>query len=114
MEPAATLADHLRAAAARWPQGLAMRTDTRQWTFAEWQAEVEALATTIAPSSRPLIAAGSSLDLARHAAACSLKKRPFFPVDRERAPAAKVSHARSCSAPPTSTPQRRPPTRIWR
>ena len=87
MEPAATLADHLRAAAARWPQGLAMRTDTRQWTFAEWQAEVEALATTIAPSSQPLIAAGSSLDLARHAAACSLKNRPFFPVDREHAPA---------------------------
>jgi O-succinylbenzoic acid--CoA ligase len=45
-------------------------------------AEVAALAATIDASRHPLIATGSSLDLARYAFACALKNRPFQPVDR--------------------------------
>ena len=51
----------------------------RQWTFQAWLAEVAALAATIDASRHPLIASGSSLDLARYAFACSLKNRPFQP-----------------------------------
>jgi O-succinylbenzoic acid--CoA ligase len=59
-----------------------MRTAERQWTFRRWLAEVAALAETIETSRRPLNVSGTSLDLARHAFACSLKNRPFQPVDR--------------------------------
>ncbi len=59
-----------------------MRTADRQWTYRQWLGEVAALAETIATSRRPLIASGAGLDLARNAFACSLKNRPFQPVDR--------------------------------
>jgi O-succinylbenzoic acid--CoA ligase len=85
MKPAATLADHLAAAATRWPQRLAVRAAEQQWTFAEWQAAVAVLAATIAPAREPLVVAGNSLELARYAYACSSQKRPFLPVDRNHA-----------------------------
>ena len=59
-----------------------MRTTDRQWTYRQWLAEVAALAETVDTSRRPLNVSGTSLDLARHAFACSLKNRPFEPVDR--------------------------------
>ncbi|MGV0951879.1 MAG: hypothetical protein ACOYB3_14515, partial [Azonexus sp.] len=75
MEPVRSLARHLADAAARWPRALALRTAERQWTYPEWLAEVAALADTIDASRDTLIVSGSSLDLARHAFACSLKNR---------------------------------------
>jgi O-succinylbenzoic acid--CoA ligase len=82
MKSPPSLARHLCAAAARWPQALAVRTADRHWTYRQWLGEVAALADTVETSRRPLIASGASLDLARTAFACSLKNRPFQPVDR--------------------------------
>ena len=59
-----------------------MRTAERHWTYHQWLAEAATLAETVETSRRPLIASGTSLDLARQAFACSLKNRPFQPVDR--------------------------------
>ena len=69
-----------------------MHSMERQWTFQAWLTEVAALAATIDASRHPLIASGSSLDLARYAFACSLKNRPFQPVDRAAQDAAKPDH----------------------
>lgn len=82
MESARSLARHLADAATRWPRALAIRTLEHRWTFGEWLAEVSALAAGIEASRHPLIVSGSSLDLARNAFACSARKRPFQPVDR--------------------------------
>ena len=82
MEPALSLASYLTSAAVRWPQALAAHSAERQWTYPEWQTRVSALAETIEASRQALRVSGSSLDLASHAFACSLKNRPFFPVDR--------------------------------
>jgi len=82
MESPPSLARHLCAAATRWPQALALRTGDRHWTFRQWLGEVAARAEGIESSRRPLTASGASLDLARTAFACSLKNRPFQPVNR--------------------------------
>jgi O-succinylbenzoic acid--CoA ligase len=89
MEPVRTLAEHLADATRRTPRAPALLTSGQHWTFAELLADARALAATIAPSRAPLAMSGSNLDLARHAFACSLKNRPFFPVDRDR-PTARV------------------------
>ena len=89
MEPVRTLAEHLADAAHRAPQAPALLTSGQRWTFAELLADARTLAATVAPSRAPLALSGSSHDLARHAFACSLKNRPFFPVDRDR-PTARV------------------------
>ena len=81
-----------------------MHSMERQWTFQAWLTEVAALAATIDASRHPLIASGSSLDLARYAFACSLKNRPFQPVDRAAQDAAKATTLRGlplgCNHPP--------------
>ena len=84
MEHVRTLAEHLADAARRTPQALALLASGQRWTFVELLADARALAATIATSRAPLAMSGSSRDLARHAFACSLKNRPFFPVDRNR------------------------------
>jgi O-succinylbenzoic acid--CoA ligase len=94
MESVPSLARHLADAATRWPEGLAVHGMERQWTFQAWLNEVAALAATIDASRHPLIASGSSLDLARYACACSLKNRPFQPVDRAAQDAAKPATLR--------------------
>jgi O-succinylbenzoic acid--CoA ligase len=94
MESVPSLARHLADAATRWPEGLAVHGMERQWTFQAWLNEVAALAATIDASRHPLIASGSSLDLARYACACSLKNRPFQPVDRAAPDAAKPAPLR--------------------
>lgn len=88
MEPVRTLAEHLADAARRKPQATALMTSGQHWTLAGLLADTRALAATIAPSRVPLAISGSSLDLARHAFACSLQNRPFSPVDRNRPMAA--------------------------
>ena len=77
-----SLARYLAAAAVRWPQGLAVHSAEQPWTFPEWLSRVSALAETFETSRLALRVSGDSLDLASHAFACSLKNRPFFPVDR--------------------------------
>jgi O-succinylbenzoic acid--CoA ligase len=86
VEPACSLphslAHYLADGAARWPQALAVHCPERQWTYPEWLTRISALAETIEASRQVLRVSGSSFDLASHAFACSLKNRPFFPVDR--------------------------------
>ena len=84
MKPAGSLAHHLAFAARRTPQALALRFGEQRWTFAELLAEAGALGATLGGTAAPLIFAADSLDLARHAYACSLENRPFWPVDRNR------------------------------
>ncbi len=82
MNPAAALADHLQLAVSKQPTSLALRHAGPTWTFSEWQAEVQALVATRPTTPGPMVLAGNSLELARHAYACSFQNRPFFPVDR--------------------------------
>ena len=82
MNPAAALADHLQLAVSKRPTSLALRHAGQTWTFSEWQAEVQALVATRPTTPGPVVLAGNSLELARHAYACSFQNRPFFPVDR--------------------------------
>jgi len=77
-----SLARYLADAAARRPQALAVHSAEERWTHAEWLARISALAGTLGTSRQALRVSGSSLDLASHAFACSLKNRPIFPVDR--------------------------------
>ena len=86
MKPVRTLAQHLAKAMRQTPQALALLTAERRWTFADLLADITALGATIGAAHEPLILSGSSLDLARHAFACSLENRPFWPVDRNRSP----------------------------
>ena len=82
MKPAGSLARHLAIAAQRRPETLALRCGGQSWTVAELLADASALGATLEGGPGPLIVSGSSLDLARHAYACSLENRPFWPVDR--------------------------------
>jgi len=84
MKPAGSLAHHLAIAARRAPQALALRFGDRCWSFAELLADAAALNGGVSGSREPFILPAGSLDLARHAYACSLEKRPFWPVDRNR------------------------------
>jgi o-succinylbenzoate---CoA ligase len=88
MKPAGSLARHLVTAARRRPEALALSYAGQSWSFAELLAEAGALGATLEGGPTPLAFSGSSLDLARHAFACSLENRPFFPVDRNRLPPA--------------------------
>ena len=78
----ASLADHLQLAARKTPNSLALHYGEQTWTFAEWLAEIRLLASTLPPGGSPLVLSGNSLELARHAGACSIRNRAFFPVDR--------------------------------
>lgn len=84
MKPAGSLAHHLAIAARRTPRGLALRFGEQCWTFAELLADAARLNDGISGSREPFILPAGSLELARHAYACSLEKRPFWPVDRNR------------------------------
>ena len=82
MKPAGSLARHLATAARRRPDALALSCAGQSWTFAELLADAGALGAALAGGQGPLVVPGSSLDLARHAYACSLENRTFWPVDR--------------------------------
>jgi O-succinylbenzoic acid--CoA ligase len=76
------LARHLGRAARAAPEEVFVLAGSRSYSRAAWLEEASVLAGTIDPSRRPLAMAGSALDLALHAFACSIRKRPFWPVDR--------------------------------
>lgn len=84
MKPNGSLARHLATAARRRPAALALSCAGQNWSFAELLADTGALGATLAGGAAPLVVSGSSLELARHAYACSLENRPFWPVDRNR------------------------------
>ena len=79
MKDANTLADCLHRNARGLTTATALIAGGQVWTYAELLAE---LARPDDAGSTPLIAAGSSLELARLAYRCSLQDRPFWPVDR--------------------------------
>ena len=108
MKPAGSLARHLATAAQRRPEALALRCAGQSWTFAELLADAGALGATLEGGPGPLIVSGSSLDLARHAYACSLENRPFWPVDR--APKEALDVAGPWGAAIRSTGRRTPAT----
>jgi O-succinylbenzoic acid--CoA ligase len=82
MRASGLLARHLARAARAAPEEPFVLAGNRSYSRTAWLEEATFLADRIASSRRPLAMAGSALDLARHAFACSLKKRPFWPVDR--------------------------------
>ena len=87
MNAATSLAEHLQIAARNTPAATALLCDDRRWSFADLLADVAQLATTLHSATAPFTMAGNSLEQARHAYACSIAKRPFFPVDQPRADA---------------------------
>jgi O-succinylbenzoic acid--CoA ligase len=82
MRASGLLARHLARAARAAPEEAFVLAGSRSYGRAAWLEEAAVLAGTIETSRRPLAMAGSALDLALHAFACSIKKRPFWPVDR--------------------------------
>ena len=86
MKPVRSLAQHLAIHAADAPHAPALMTAEKSFTWLELLTEAEQLAKKIADRQEALIVHGNSLDLARHAYACSLKNRPFWPVDRNHCP----------------------------
>lgn len=90
--PSPTLADHLRHAAGEWPTQIALIADDQPRSFAEWLNECEAVATRLPPGGPILMQAGSSLELARHAVAASLKQRAFWPVEQIKPLPASTPH----------------------
>lgn len=79
-----SLAQHLQHSAMEYPDAPALISNGKIWSFANLLADSYLLAEQIGPSLLPLIEFGNSLHLARHAYACSLENRPFWPVDRSR------------------------------
>lgn len=84
MMPVSSLADHLRRNTALAPDAAALITAEQSRTWANLLAEAEACATTIGADEKAFVTHGNSAHLALHAYACSLKNRPFWPVDRNR------------------------------
>ena len=82
MVPPTSLARHLQKAAAQAPQAGALLHAGKSMSFAELVDDSLDLASQLKRHPGPIIEAGSSLHLARHAYACSFQTRPFFPVDR--------------------------------
>lgn len=80
-----SLAHHLHNAATHHPVAPALHHDGNVWSFADLRTDAHALASRIGNSRLPLIVAGDNLQLARHAYACGLENRPFWPVDRSKA-----------------------------
>jgi len=86
MTAPATLAGLLQHAAIAMPEATAVISAGRRHGFADWLDHVEGLSRQIDVNETPVIRTGDSLQLAAFAAACSLRKRPFFPADRSILP----------------------------
>ena len=82
MAPDYSLALNLQQAAAQHASQLALHTGERIWSFTDLVDDTRSLADSAKSSDGVLVASGSSLDLARHAYACSFENRPFWPVHR--------------------------------
>jgi O-succinylbenzoic acid--CoA ligase len=82
MATISSLAQHLRQAADKHPNAPALLAARLSWSFTELLAETQQLAGQQPTGKQALIQSGDSLQLARHAYACSFENRPFWPVDR--------------------------------
>lgn len=77
-----SLALLLQQAAAQHADRLALYSGEQRWSFADLLDDTRSLAKQTASGVPILKVSGSSLDLARHAYACSQQNRPFWPVHR--------------------------------
>lgn len=82
MTTALSLAQLTERNAASTPHAIALIAGESCWTWQELLDDTRQLAAPIPSSATPYISHGSSLDLARHAYACSLSQRPFWPLDK--------------------------------
>ena len=82
MKPLCSLARYLENLAAETPDTPALIAAGRSFTWLELLSEAERLAKKLPAVQEAFTHQGSSLDLALHAYACSLKNQPFWPVDR--------------------------------
>jgi o-succinylbenzoate---CoA ligase len=80
MDDASPLASHLEHAARKSPQQPALVHDGRSWTTGELWTDACALAATLDHQLPWIAVAGDSLSLARHAWACAIAGRPFWPL----------------------------------
>jgi len=76
-----SLARHLQIAAHRCPNAEALRCNDKRWSFGQLLDDVNRLAETLGDDPRPLLLAGDSLALARHAYACSVAGGTYWPLD---------------------------------
>ena len=74
----------MQQAATERPHAIALQHAGSCLNFAELLDDAKQLAAQLASRPGPIIEAGDSLHLARHAYACSFQNWPFFPVDREK------------------------------
>lgn len=79
-----SLADHLQRTARDTPDATAMLYGERCWTFNSWLDEANRQAARLDDAPGPHCHAGTRLELAVAATACSLRNRAFFPVDRSK------------------------------
>ena len=86
MKPVRSLAQHLNNLAAVAPEAPGLIAAGQIYSWLELLNEAERLAEKIPPVQEAHQRQGSSLDLALHAYACSLKNRPFWPVDHNAFP----------------------------
>ena len=77
-----SLAHYLQLAATRYPDALALIVDGETYSFSDLLSSSCLLVKKTPAAKGALIDAGTSSHLARHAYACSLANRPFWPVDR--------------------------------
>jgi O-succinylbenzoic acid--CoA ligase len=82
MKPTRSLAQHLTNHAVDAPEALALIAAEQSFTWSTLLDEAEKLADTIPTTPAIFSCQGSSLQLALHTYACSLKNQPFWPVDR--------------------------------
>ena len=100
-----SLAQHLQHAATLHPDALALINDGENYTFAHLFASCCLLGEQIPAARSALIDSGTSSQLARHAYACSLANRPFWPVDRTHE--APLAHHRTSPEHPLPYPDTR-------
>ena len=100
-----SLAQHLQHAATQYPDALALIDDGENYTFADLLATSCLLAERIPAARSALIDSGTSSHLARHAYACSLANRPFWPVDRTHE--APLAHHKTAPEHPLPHPETR-------
>jgi O-succinylbenzoic acid--CoA ligase len=82
MKPVLSLAQLIEQHAASAPDAVALIAGEKTWTWQTLLDDAKQLAAQIPCSPEPYIYKGMSLDLALHAYACSLRQRPFWPLDK--------------------------------
>ena len=82
MTSALSLAQLIDRNATTAPDAAALIAGEIRWTWQSLLDDARQLAAQIPAATTPYACQGSSLDLARHAYACSIRQRPFWPLDQ--------------------------------